>query len=280
MGCPATVERGFFGYAHWLCPGVDRRAAPGSAEGRADAGRLPPDLYRYPERPGLVEALAYLREGDVLAVWKLDRLGRSLKDLLEIVTGLESRGIGFRSLQESMDTTTPGGKLIFHVFAALAEFERGVIRERTQAGLMAARARGRQGGRRYKLPQNGRHFARHPVPLCPGGEGGDGVTAARPGSPPATCGHGMLTVTGTRDISRDADVDPACRYRCVTQPGEVHTMIVVSHPTTPFRRRSRAVDQATSASVCLHRVGVRVDGPWYELFNGHASAREDTTGVG
>ena len=111
------------------------------------------------ERPGLAEALAYVREGDVLAVWKLDRLGRSLKDLLEIVTGLESRGIGFRSLQESMDTTTPGGKLIVHVFAALAEFERGVIRERTQAGLLAARARGRQGGRRYKLPQNGRDLA-------------------------------------------------------------------------------------------------------------------------
>jgi DNA invertase Pin-like site-specific DNA recombinase len=111
------------------------------------------------ERPGLAEALAYLREGDVLAVWKLDRLGRSLKDLIEIVTGLEQHGIGFKSLQESMDTTTPGGKLIFHVFAALAEFERGVIRERTQAGLLAARARGRHGGRRYKLPQKGRDLA-------------------------------------------------------------------------------------------------------------------------
>jgi DNA invertase Pin-like site-specific DNA recombinase len=87
------------------------------------------------ERPGLAEALSYLRERDVLAVWKLDRLGRSLKDLLEIVTALEHRGIGFKSLQESMDTTTPGGTLIFHVFAALDEFERGVIRERTQAGL-------------------------------------------------------------------------------------------------------------------------------------------------
>ena len=94
------------------------------------------------ERRGLAAALNYAREGDVLAVWKLDRLGRSLKDLLEIVTGLEYRGLGFKSLQESMDTTTPGGKLIFHVFAALAEFERGVIRERTQAGLNAPRARG------------------------------------------------------------------------------------------------------------------------------------------
>jgi len=103
------------------------------------------------ERPGLAEALSYMREGDALAVWKLDRLGRSLKDLIEIVTALEQRGIGFKSLQESMDTTTPGGKLIFHVFAALAEFERGIIRERTNAGLKAARARGRQGGRPRKL---------------------------------------------------------------------------------------------------------------------------------
>jgi DNA invertase Pin-like site-specific DNA recombinase len=85
--------------------------------------------------------LPYLRHGNVLAVWKLDRLWRSLKDLIEMMTSLEHRGIGFKSLQENMDTTTLGGKLIFHVFAALAEFERGVIRERTQAGLTAARAR-------------------------------------------------------------------------------------------------------------------------------------------
>jgi DNA invertase Pin-like site-specific DNA recombinase len=111
------------------------------------------------ERPGLAEALSYLREGDVLAVWKLDRLGRSLKDLLDIVTTLEHRGIGFKSLQESMDTTTPGGKLIFHVFSALAEFERGVTRERTQAGLKAARARGRHGGRPRKLSRKGVELA-------------------------------------------------------------------------------------------------------------------------
>jgi DNA invertase Pin-like site-specific DNA recombinase len=111
------------------------------------------------ERPGLAAALNYAREGDVLAVWKLDRLGRSLKDLLEIVTALEQRGIGFKSLQESMDTTTPGGKLIFHVFAALAEFERGVIRERTHAGLNAARARGRHGGRPRKLSRKGVELA-------------------------------------------------------------------------------------------------------------------------
>ena len=99
------------------------------------------------QRPGLDEALAYLREGDVLVVWRLDRLGRSLKHLIELVNSLEERGIGFQSLQESIDTTTSGGKLIFHIFGALAEFERNLIQERTYAGLAAARARGRTGGR-------------------------------------------------------------------------------------------------------------------------------------
>jgi DNA invertase Pin-like site-specific DNA recombinase len=99
------------------------------------------------ERPGLARALEALRPGDTLVVWKLDRLGRSLKHLVETVQSLGERGVGFKSLQESIDTTTSGGKLVFHVFAALAEFERGIIQERTQAGLAAARARGRLGGR-------------------------------------------------------------------------------------------------------------------------------------
>ncbi len=103
------------------------------------------------ERAGLAEAIAFLRPGDTLAVWKLDRLGRSLKHLIETVTTLQAKKIGFRSLQESIDTTTSGGKLIFHVFGALAEFERDLIRERTQAGLQAARARGRKGGRPQSL---------------------------------------------------------------------------------------------------------------------------------
>src|SRR6266567_3912970 len=98
------------------------------------------------ERRGLDEAVAYLRPGDTLVVWRLDRLGRSLKHLIEVVTDLEKRGIGFKSLTESIDTTTSGGKLIFHIFGALAEFERNLIKERTQAGLLAARARGRKGG--------------------------------------------------------------------------------------------------------------------------------------
>lgn len=98
-------------------------------------------------RKGLQEALDYARSGDVLVVWRLDRLGRSLKELLEIINNLERRGVGFRSLTESLDTTTAGGKLLFAIFGGLAEFERNLIRERTRAGLDAARARGRRGGR-------------------------------------------------------------------------------------------------------------------------------------
>src|SRR6266568_4957227 len=99
------------------------------------------------ERKGLEETLQYLREGDTLVVWRLDRLGRSLKHLIETITKLNNRKIGFKSIQENIDTTTSGGKLVFHIFGALAEFERGIIKERTQAGLQAARARGRLGGR-------------------------------------------------------------------------------------------------------------------------------------
>src|SRR5512135_2162697 len=99
------------------------------------------------DRPGLDEALDFARPGDTLVVWRLDRLGRSLRHLIDAVATLAERGIGLKSLQEQIDTTTSGGKLVFHVFGALAEFERDVIRERTQAGLVAARARGRLGGR-------------------------------------------------------------------------------------------------------------------------------------
>ena len=99
------------------------------------------------QRPGLAEALQCCRSGDTLVVWKLDRLGRSLPHLVETVRDLVTRGGGFKSLQENIDTTTSGGKLIFHIFASLAEFERDIIRERTHAGLSSARARGRKGGR-------------------------------------------------------------------------------------------------------------------------------------
>lgn len=100
------------------------------------------------DRPGLADALGYVRDGDVLVVWKLDRLGRSLPHLIETVTALEHKGVGFRSLTEAIDTTTPGGRLIFHMFGALGQFERDLIRERTRAGLTAAAARGRKGGRK------------------------------------------------------------------------------------------------------------------------------------
>ena len=111
-------------------------------------------------RPGLDECLGYARRGDTVVVWKLDRLGRSLKNLIEVVRDLEARGVGFKSLQENIDTTTPGGKLVFHVFASLAEFERDLVRERTQAGLAAARARGRTGGRKPALDAKKREIAR------------------------------------------------------------------------------------------------------------------------
>lgn len=103
------------------------------------------------DRPELENCLKALRAGDTLTVWRLDRLGRSLADLIRIVNDLEARGVGFASLTESIDTTTPAGKLVFHVFATLAEFERNLIRERTMAGLKAARARGKSSGRPPKI---------------------------------------------------------------------------------------------------------------------------------
>ena len=121
------------------------------------------------ERKGLDEALDYVRKGDILVVWRLDRLGRSLPHLITTMTALEERGIGFKSLTGNIDTTTSGGKLIFHIFGALAEFERNLIRERTNAGLIAARARGRRGGRPKALTPKQRSIAldlyekRHPI---------------------------------------------------------------------------------------------------------------------
>ena len=112
------------------------------------------------DRKGLEEALSYVREGDTIVVWRLDRLGRSLKHLIETITNLNNRKIGFKSVQENIDTTTSGGKLIFHIFGALAEFERDIIRERTNAGLQAARARGRKGGRPKALTDKRAAMAR------------------------------------------------------------------------------------------------------------------------
>lgn len=104
-------------------------------------------------RPGLERALEYARKGDTIVVWRLDRLGRSIQHLIQIVQSLNDLEISFKSLQENIDTTTSGGKLIFHIFGALAEFERDLIKERTMAGLNAARSRGRFGGRPKKLSE-------------------------------------------------------------------------------------------------------------------------------
>jgi DNA invertase Pin-like site-specific DNA recombinase len=111
-------------------------------------------------RPGLDQALASLRDGDVLVIWKLDRLGRSLRNLIELVNDLRERGVQFKSLTEGFDTTTPAGRMLFHVIAALGEMERDLIRERTNAGLTAARARGRKGGRKRKLDARAIKMAR------------------------------------------------------------------------------------------------------------------------
>ena len=111
------------------------------------------------ERPELQKLIDQLRDDDTVVIWKLDRLGRSLKDLVSIVTEIQQRGAGLLSLNDSIDTTTPQGKLTFHLFAALAEFERDIIRERTLAGLAAGRARGRKGGRPKGLSRKAQHTA-------------------------------------------------------------------------------------------------------------------------
>ncbi|SFU39116.1 recombinase family protein [Nitrosospira multiformis] len=112
------------------------------------------------DRPELKAALSYMRKGDTLVVWKIDRLARSMKQLIETIESFQEQGIGFKSLQDPIDTSSPSGKLVFHIFAALAEFERGVIRERTGAGLRAARERGRVGGRPPALSAKDLQFAK------------------------------------------------------------------------------------------------------------------------
>jgi DNA invertase Pin-like site-specific DNA recombinase len=138
-------------------------------------------------RPGLSQALEFARQGDALVVWRLDRLGRSLPHLIDTMRVLDERGIGFRSLCENIDTTTVGGRLAFNIFASIAEFERGLIRERTRAGLEAARERGRVGGRPRSMT-------------------GDKIDAAR-----------KLLDSGTppKDVARLIGVSPATLYRWV-----------------------------------------------------------------
>lgn len=115
------------------------------------------------DRAGLQAALDYVRDGEVLVVWKLDRLGRSLPHLIETVTELAKRGVGFRSLTEAIDTAAPGGRLVFHIFGALGQFERDLIQERTHAGLAAAAARGRKGGRKPAVTEDKLRRAREHI---------------------------------------------------------------------------------------------------------------------
>jgi DNA invertase Pin-like site-specific DNA recombinase len=143
------------------------------------------------DRPMLTAALDFMREGDTLVVWKLDRLARSVKQLIETIEYVNKKGVGFRSLTESIDTTTPGGRLIFHMFGALAEFERGIIRERTIAGLESARARGRRGGRPRALNEQG-------------------VSVAK-----ALLRDGSLTV---REVANQLNVSEATLYKYIPSP--------------------------------------------------------------
>lgn len=149
------------------------------------------------DRPQLAAALEYMRKGDTLVVWKLDRLARSLKQLIETVERLDEAGVGFKSITESIDTTTPGGRLIFHIFGALAEFERSMIRERTMAGLVAARARDRIGGRPRALSEDNLSIA---TTLLANGSITVSQVAARLGVSPATL---YRYVPGGRSSLRD-----------------------------------------------------------------------------
>ena len=143
------------------------------------------------KRPELADAIDFLQTGDTLVVWKLDRLARSISQLIETIDGLQARGVGFKSITEAIDTTTAGGRLIFHIFGALAEFERNIIRERTLAGLQAARARGRIGGRPKALNTKNLAIAE------------------------ALLKDGLLTV---RDVAKQIGVSPATLYKYMPHP--------------------------------------------------------------
>lgn len=154
------------------------------------------------DRPVLVETIKQMMRGDTLVVWKLDRLARSLQQLIETVEILENLGCGFRSITESIDTTTPGGRLIFHIFGALAEFERSIIRERTLAGLRAARARGRKGGRPKAMNEQSLIVAQ------------------------ALLRDGLLTV---REIATQVGVAPATLYKYMPAPRSLTMGVEAAH---------------------------------------------------
>lgn len=145
------------------------------------------------ERPGLTDAIAYLKKGDILVVWKLDRLGRSLPHLVEVVDSLRQTEVGFRSLQEQIDTTSAGGRFYFHMLAALAEFERAMISERTRAGMAAARRNGKHVGRPRKLTESQVAKARE---LIASGKATRRAIAARFNVNKATLRRALLSVNG------------------------------------------------------------------------------------
>ena len=180
------------------------------------------------ERPGLNDALTFAREGDTLVVWKLDRVGRSLGHLIETVRQLQARGIGFRSLHENIDTTTGTGKLIFHIFGALAEFERDLIRERTMAGLASARARGRKGGRRPILDEKRRMILQS-------------LVQDRANSPAVIC--------ATLGISRATFY----RYAGPAQPG--HTVPAATAARPAAKRAAGARNRLTTGATSRRRSG-------------------------
>ncbi len=151
-----TSRQGKRTHAHWLCPRLNQRPKFRFANNglkRCSCKRIFDDKLSGSrrDRPGLECALDLLREGDTLVVWKLDRLGRSVKDLVELVGELEKRGVHFRSLTDAIDTSTPAGHFLFHVMASLAQMEQELLMERRQAGLEAAKAAGRVGGRKPKM---------------------------------------------------------------------------------------------------------------------------------
>jgi len=184
------------------------------------------------DRAGLAKALAFLRAGDCLVVWKLDRLGRSLPHLLATVTSLKDRAVAFRSLTEQIDTTTPQGELLFHIFGALAQFERALIQERVQAGLAAARRRGRRGGR----------------PVAIGSEKLAAVVAALEG------GASKAAVCRTFDLHRSTLVDTLARIGWsaeLIEPGGRRGAAAKTE-RSPDRGTVRAADEPARPGAPLH----------------------------
>ena len=236
-------------------------------------------------RPQLDAVLEQLRPGDTLVVWRLDRLGRSLRHLIEVVTGLDERGVGFRSLRENIDTTTAGGRLVFHLFGALAQFERELIRDRTVAGLTAARARGRVGGRPSKLTaeqvrQAGRMYDARELTVEQIGTVlgvsrtsiyralGKATTPARPATAAPVPAGPVVRVAATTEVAGDAPAAVATRGPAPTggAPGVLRSrgrsrwFVVQADPADPEHGPVAVLSGHTShkaATAALGRAGRR-----------------------